>query len=87
VDPVTQTVKESITAADLSKVSLLFVAELHSYRNGNVMIANWNGHSKDKTQPQLVEINSKNRVVWTLANTEKDMKISAFYSFKAEKYN
>lgn len=87
VDPVTQMVKESITAADISEVSLLFVAEPHSYRNGNVMIANWNGHSKDKTQPQLVEIDSKNRVVWTLANTEKDMKISAFYPFKAEKYN
>jgi len=87
VDPVRQIVKDSITAADLSKVSLLFVAEPHSYLKGNVMIANWNGHSKDKNQPQLIELDSKNRVVWTLASTDKDMKISAFYSFKAEKYN
>ena len=87
VDPVTQTVKDSVVVADISKVSLLFVAEPHPYRNGNVMIANWNGHSKDKTQAQLVEIDSKNRIVWTLSNTEKDMKISAFYSFKSEKYN
>ena len=87
VDPLTQTVKDSVVAADISMVSLLFVAEPHPYRNGNVMIANWNGHSKDKTQAQLVEIDSRNRIVWTLSNTEKDMKISAFYSFKSEKYN
>ena len=87
VDPLTQTVKDNVVSADFSMVSLLFVAEPHPYRNGNVMIANWNGHSKDKTQAQLVEIDSKNRIVWTLSNTEKDMKISAFYSFKSEKYN
>lgn len=85
VDPVQQIVKDSITAADISKVSLLFVAEPHSCRNGNVMIANWNGHSKDKIQPQLVEIDSKKRVVWSLAPTEKDMKISAFFSFSEKK--
>lgn len=87
VDPVQQIVKDSITTSDISGVSLLFVAEPHSYRNGNVMIANWNGHSKDKTQPQLVELDAKNRVVWSFASSEKDVKISAFYSFKAEKYN
>jgi len=87
VDPLTQTVKDNVVSADFSMVSLLFVAEPHPYRNGNVMIANWNGHSKDKTQAQLVEIDSRNRIVWTLSNTEKDMKISAFYSFKSEKYN
>lgn len=85
VDPVRKIVKDSITAADVSKVALLFVAEPHPYPNGNVMIANWNGHSKDKTQSQLVEIDSKNRVVWALAPTDKDMKISAFYSFKSGK--
>lgn len=87
VDPLTQTVKDSVVATDISMVSLLFVAEPHPYRNGNVMIANWNGHSKDKTQSQLIELDSKNRVVWTLANTEKEMKISAFYSFKSEIFN
>jgi hypothetical protein len=85
VDPATQSVKDSVTSIDITKVSLLFVAEPHPYRNGNLMIANWNGHSKDKTQPALVEINSKKQVVWTLANPDKDTKISAFFSFKGKK--
>jgi hypothetical protein len=85
VDPSTQTVKDSISAADITKVSLLFVAEPYSYQNGNVMIANWNGHSKDKTQPPLVEIDSKNRVVWTLKTADNNQKISTFYSFTAKK--
>lgn len=85
VDPSTQTVKDSISTADIAKGSLLFVAEPYSYRNGNVMIANWNGHSIDKTQPLLVEIDSKNRVVWTLGATENNEKISTFYSFTAKK--
>ena len=59
VDPATRTVKDSIMSADLSKVDMLFVAELRPYPNGNVMISNWNGHSKDKAQPPLVEINAK----------------------------
>lgn len=85
VDPATQSVKDSIMSSDISKVSMLFVAELHPYPNGNVMISNWNGHGKDKTQPLLVEIDSKNRVVWTLGATENNEKISTFYSFTAKK--
>ncbi len=85
VDPVRQKVKESITADNISGVALLFVAEPHSYRNGNVMIANWNGHSKDKTQPSLVEVDAKNRVVWKLKATENNEKISAFFSFSERK--
>jgi len=85
VDPIRQIVKESITADDISGVALLFVAEPHSYRNGNVMFANWNGHSKDKTQPSLVEIDEDNNVVWTLKATENNEKISAFFPFNERK--
>ena len=70
VDPGKQQVKETISAKDINDVSLLFVAEPYCYKNGNVLIANWNGHSKDKSQPKLVEINSKNLVVWKLAPNE-----------------
>ena len=85
VDPARQMVKNSITATDLSKVSLLFVAEPHPYRNGNMMIANWNGHSKDKTQPKLFEIDSKKRVVWTLLPTLSIENISAFYVYSKKR--
>jgi hypothetical protein len=84
-DPEKQLVKKTISAGDLTDVSLLFVAEALNYDNGNVLIANWNGHSKDKSQPKLVEIDSKNQVVWKLAPNEAIANISAVYSFKEKK--
>lgn len=80
-DPNRQLVKETVSALDLTDVSLLFVAEVLNYNNGNVLIANWNGHSKDKSQPKLVEINAKSRLVWKLLPKEAITNISAVHSF------
>ncbi len=85
VDPVKQIVRDSVAATDVSKAALLFVAEPQLYSNGNVMIANWGGHSKDKKQPSLIEINPKNQVVWELPANEKIANVSAVFSFKAKK--
>ncbi len=84
VDPLRQIVKDSIISSDISTASLLFVGEIHRYRNGNTIISNWNGHSKDKSQPKLIEIDSKNHVVWTLAPSEQIANISALYSFRTK---
>jgi hypothetical protein len=84
VDPVNQVVKDSIPASVVKEASLLFVAEPAQYRNGNIIISNWNGHSKDKTQPKLVEIDAKNKVVWTLAPSEQIANISAVFPFKGK---
>jgi outer membrane protein assembly factor BamB len=84
VDPRTQLVKDTISTSDPSKAVLLFVGEPQCYPDGNVMIANWRGHSKDKTQPQLVEMNSKSRVVWTLKSASEIANISAVFSFKTK---
>lgn len=84
-DPDRLTVKKTIVASDITDAALLFVAEPNYYKNGNVLIANWDGHSKDKAQPKLIEIDSKNRVVWTLALNEVITNISAVYSFKERK--
>ncbi|MEI6141203.1 MAG: hypothetical protein WCP85_18180 [Mariniphaga sp.] len=85
VNPDKQLVKDSIPANNVKEAALLFVAEPVQYRNGNIVIANWNGHSKDKTQPKLVEIDAKNKVVWTLSPSEQIANISAVYPFKAKK--
>ena len=85
VDPLKQVVKDSVSLSGNTMASLLFVAEPHYYRNGNVLIANWRGHSKDKTQPQLVELDSKNQVVWTLEPTPEISNISAVFPFKAKR--
>jgi hypothetical protein len=58
------------------------VAEPFCYKNGNVLVANWNGHSKDKTQPKLVEFDPKNLVVWKMAPNEAISNISAVHSFR-----
>ena len=76
---------KTIAAEDVSNVALLFVAEMNKYHNGNVLISNWNGHSKDKNQPKLVELDAKNQVVWTLAPNDEIKNISAVYSFRKKK--
>ncbi len=85
VDPGKQTVTKTLSASDLTSVSLLFVAEPFCYKNGNVLVANWNGHSKDKTQPKLIEFDSKNLVVWKMAPNEAISNISAVHSFRGKK--
>jgi len=80
-DPDKQLVVKTVSVNDLTGVSLLFVAEVLNFKNGNVLIANWNGHSSDKNQPKLVEIDTKNRVVWKLATLEAITNISAVHSF------
>jgi len=85
VDSEKQTVKQTIAAEDVSKVALLFVAEISNYPNGNVLISNWNGHSKNKNQPKLIELDYKSQVVWTLAPNDEITNISAVYSFRKKK--
>ncbi|MFI3291697.1 MAG: WD40 repeat domain-containing protein [Opitutales bacterium] len=47
---------------------LLFACKVVELDNGNLLVANWAGHSKDKTQAKVLEIDKDNNVVWTLDN-------------------
>lgn len=72
VDPVTLE-KRTITSKELSDgVKLLFVAEMQLYDNGNVLVANWPGHSRDTAQPRLMEIDPQGKVVWRLDATPEN---------------
>lgn len=82
IDPASKQIVRKVGSDDLQNISLLFVAELVRYKNGNTLISNWNGHSKDKSQPLLVEITPDNEVVWTLPANPEIVNISAVYSFK-----
>lgn len=82
VDPVNEIVKETVSTDDLSKVSLLFVVEPHQYRNGHVLLANWNGHSSDKNQPKVIELDENKNVVWTLEQTDPGINVSTVFSFR-----
>ena len=83
IDPESKQIIRKVGSDDLpSDISLLFVAELVRYPNGNTLISNWNGHSEDKSQPLLVEVDPENRVVWRLPLHPEIVNISAVYSFE-----
>lgn len=82
IDPRRETVTRTVQSDSLSGVALLFVAEASPCRNGNVLVANWNGHSRDKTQPKLLEIDKQNRVVWQLFHSEEIVNVSAVFPFR-----
>lgn len=82
IDPAGKQIIRNVGDNDLPDISLLFVAELVRYKNGNTLISNWNGHSQDKSQPLLVEVDPDNRVVWTLPLHPDIVNISAVYSFQ-----
>lgn len=84
IEPKQEQVVEVVDSASLKDVDMNFVAEALSYDNGNILFANWNGHSKDKSQPLLVEFDSDRHVVWTLYPSVQIVNISAVHSFVAE---
>ncbi len=63
---------------DIPGVSLLFVARICPLSNGNYIICNWDGHAGEVgvKEPQLVEIDTKNQVVWQLNEKKTFGKIS-----------
>lgn len=79
VNPKKEKIVKSYTDEDVKECSLNFVAEPHRLKNGNFLIANWNGHAKDKTQPKIIEVDKKGKVVWTLPHNEKIKNISSIY--------
>lgn len=68
-----------VNAHDLPGVSLLFVAQILQLKNGNLLICNWYGHTKDAgvDEPQLIEIDPTGKVVWILNDKQNVGKISA----------
>lgn len=72
-------ISRTISSDDVLGVSLLFVAELFRLRNGRTLVCNWNGHSKDKLQPKLIEVDRKNKVKWQLIDHGTIKNISAVY--------
>lgn len=77
IDPATRQLLHPVSSDDLTDVSLLFVSELCRYKNGTTLVSNWNGHSADKSQPKLLEVDKQNRVVWQLNETGAIKNVSA----------
>lgn len=81
IDPVRKQVIRKVASDDIQGASLLFVAELVRYANGHTLISNWNGHSQDKTQPLLLEIDTDHQIVWQLPRHPDIVNISTVCSF------
>lgn len=62
-----------ISSTDIAGVSLAFVAQLVTTKNNGLYICNWQGHArgeKQSTNPQLVEVDDKLNVIWSLNDHE-----------------
>lgn len=81
IDAKTWKIVRSVTSGNLHGLSLLFVAEVCRYPDGTTLLCNWNGHSSDKSQSKLVEIDRENRVSWRLDDKGTIRNISAVWRF------
>lgn len=79
INPTTRQILHAVASDDLAGVSLLFVAELYRHKNGTTLVSNWNGHSADKSQPKLLEVDKHNRIVWQLNDLGAVKNVSAVY--------
>lgn len=77
VNPNTEEKLRVIDNSNIDGAKMLFMTEAQMLKNGNILASNWNGHSKDKSQPKLMEIDKNNRVVWVLKDDSDIPNISA----------
>lgn len=58
-----------------------FPCQVIELDNGNLMIANWNGHSKVKDASKIIEIDKDGNVVWFLKDIPEVKNIASIYLF------
>lgn len=61
-----------------------FAAEVSCSASGNMFFSNWNGHTKDKSQPLLIELEQRGKVVWKLYASPEIQNISSVFWFNRE---
>lgn len=66
----------------LKGCTLFFVAEAVSTKGGNILFCNWNGHTKDKSQPLLVEMDNRGNIVWSYSVTSDVANVSSVFYFE-----
>lgn len=76
-NPNTEEKVRVIDNSNIDGAKMLFMTEARMLKNGNILASNWNGHSKDKSQPKLMEIDKNNKVVWVLKDDAEISNISA----------
>lgn len=83
INPATKALVRTIENSTLTgEGKILFAATAEELPNGDILLANWNGHSKDKSQPKLLQINRENKIVWSLKDDPEIANISALKVLK-----
>lgn len=62
---------------DLPGAPLRFLTGFHRLPNGNTLLSNWLGHGQFGQAPQLLEVTSDKRVVWTYEHHDQVRTIAA----------
>lgn len=81
VNPETKEVTPRITNETTAPYKLYFVAEVRRLDNGNTLVVNWRGHTNDRQEPSLYEVDPQGKVVWALETKPGRGEISAVYPF------
>jgi uncharacterized protein YjiK len=81
VDPKQGKIIKTTDNSSLTDAKMLFVAEVCQLKNGNLLIANWEGHTKDTAQYKMFEIDKNNKIVWGIKNCYVAKKVSTIYVF------
>lgn len=72
---------------DVTGVRLFFVAGLHPARKKGLYVCNWQGHSAEAKQagsPQVLELDAKGRMVWSLNDSKRFGMISSVCVFPSK---
>ena len=72
IKPSNGEILKKIGRDDIKECQLKFAGEIHALKNGNLVFANWLLHEKGRTEPVLAEIDSDNKLVWSIY-TSKDI--------------
>ena len=66
-----------VQGAELSGISLKFMAGLQRLPNGNTVMSNWLGHGQFGKAPHIIEVTPDKKVVWTFADHQTMKTISS----------
>lgn len=80
-------ISDRVTQKDIEGVSLLYVAQIRVLENKHRLICNWQGHNREAgvDEPQLLEIDQENKVVWSLNDKKSFNKISSVFILSPNK--
>lgn len=81
----TEEIVKKVSANDIEGITLGFVAQIRPTPAGGLYLCNWQGHGSDpamKESPQLVELDSLGKIIWSVNDNATFGMISAVCPFR-----